>query len=187
LYIACWNSVNRLLKANVPDAMMPMVMASNAHELDIRIKRGLKIAINRGWVRGIISKVLEVDDIKEPVELGVVITDNSTVRFLNKTYRFKDEPTDVLAFQLGLRDNGEVKVRFGGPPDGMTHLGEVVISYPIAARQADEHGHSIERELALLIVHGVLHILGYDHENAKGRRRMRAKEKQILGILGYTD
>jgi probable rRNA maturation factor len=167
--------------------MMPVVMGVDPHEINIRIKRGLKIALSHTWLRGIVSKALVADDTREPVELGVVITDSTTVRLLNKTYRFKDEPTDVLAFRLGLRNNDEAKTHFVSPPDGVTHLGEVVISYPVAVQQAREHGHSIEQELALLTVHGVLHLLGYDHKDVRERRGMRAKEKRILGILGYNN
>lgn len=165
---------------------MLRIVEAKLHEINIRTKRGLKIEVNRSWLRRIVSKVLATNGTTGPVELGFVITDSATVRRLNKTYRFKDEPTDVLAFQVGLHNNDEAKTHFVSPPDGVTHLGEVVISYPVAVQQAHEQGHSIEQELALLTVHGVLHLLGYNHEEVRERRRMRAKEKRLLGVLGYN-
>ena len=77
----------------------------------------------------------------------------------------------------------EEPAAFIGPPDGLMHLGEVIISYPQAVIQAQEHGHSIKREMAILIVHGVLHILGYDHEKPRMEPAMKAKEKEILAAL----
>jgi probable rRNA maturation factor len=167
--------------------MMPGVMEAKPYEINVRIKRGLKVALSHGWLRGVISKALEADSITEPVELGLVITDNATVRRLNRTYRFKNEPTDVLSFNVGQDNNNEQKVQFVNPPDGIKHLGEVVISYPVAMQQAQEQGHSIQQELALLTVHGILHLLGYDHEKIGEARRMRTREKRIMGILGYSD
>jgi probable rRNA maturation factor len=69
---------------------------------------------------------------------------------------------------------------FVSPPDNITHLGEVIISYPQAVEQAKEQGHSTEQELALLIIHGILHLLGYDHEKPEEEARMRAREKELL-------
>jgi probable rRNA maturation factor len=69
---------------------------------------------------------------------------------------------------------------FALPPDGVTRLGEVIISYPQAIEQAREQGHSTERELALLIIHGILHLLGYDHEEPEGESEMRKKERELL-------
>lgn len=74
------------------------------------------------------------------------------------------------------------------PPDGVRHLGEVIISYPQTAIQAAEHGHPIPKELTILIIHGVLHLLGYDHETAEPEDNMRAKEAEILShIEGVKD
>jgi probable rRNA maturation factor len=155
-------------------------------EIGVRIKRGLKVGLGQRWFRNVVGKLLEAESITGPVELGVVITDTETVMRLNKSYRQKDEPTDVIAFQM-IPDNHDAnEPAFAIPPDGVTHLGEVVISYPIAVQQAQEQGHSVEQELVLLTVHGVLHLLGYDHERDGEGRRMRAREKRIMGILGYS-
>jgi probable rRNA maturation factor len=89
-----------------------------------------------------------------------------------------DEPTDVLAFHMLPQKGSESS--FAVPPDGVTRLGEVIISYPQAVAQAKEQGHSPERELALLIIHGILHLLGCDHEEPQEERNMRERERELL-------
>jgi probable rRNA maturation factor len=88
----------------------------------------------------------------------------------------------VLSFPLRDEDG----VRFIEPPDQPLHLGDVVVSQPRAEEQAREYGHSIEREIAYLVAHGVLHVLGYDHEQDADRRRMRQHEEEVLRPLGFT-
>lgn len=107
-------------------------------------------------------------------ELSVVITDDASVRELNRRYRGEDAPTDVLSFDLTA---DESFVSSGG--DRL--LGEVVISYPTAARQAEDAGHAVDEELAHLLVHGVLHLLGHDHQSPAEARTMRAREEALLG------
>src|SRR4030042_2545361 len=114
--------------------------------------------------------------------MGLVIPDSKTVQKLNRTYRGKDQPTDVLAFHMSPDTIQESELRFIGPPDGVRHLGEVVISYPQAVKQAQEQGHSVAQELALLIVHGVLHLLSYDHELPEEEQQMKARENEILKL-----
>jgi probable rRNA maturation factor len=97
----------------------------------------------------------------------VVLADDATVRALNRTYRGRDRTTDVLAFPQG----GE-----GGL------LGDVVISLPQAARQARRVGHSLAREVALLAIHGTLHLLGYEDETARGRKRMWEAQDRLLRL-----
>jgi len=100
------------------------------------------------------------------------------VQKLNRDYRGVDAPTDVLAFNM--LPQKETTTSFVLPPDGVTRLGEVIISYPQAMEQAKEQGHSVNKELALLIIHGILHLLGYDHEQPEEEAKMRAKEKELL-------
>jgi probable rRNA maturation factor len=108
----------------------------------------------------------------------LVFTDSETVKQLNRDYRGVDEPTDVLAFYMLPQKGADSS--FALPPDGVTRLGEVIISYPQAVAQAKEQGHSPERELALLVIHGILHLLGYDHEEPKEERKMRKRERELL-------
>jgi probable rRNA maturation factor len=127
-----------------------------------------------GWFQDIVARVLQAQDIGGDVEIGLLITGQEKIQELNKTYRGRDRPTDVLAFYM--TGAGE----FVQPPDDVKHLGEVVISYPQAVLQAREQGNSAEKELRILIIHGILHLLGYDHEETKEKRGMSAREQVIL-------
>jgi probable rRNA maturation factor len=106
----------------------------------------------------------------------VLVTDDQTVRQLNLDYTGEDAPTDVLAFSL---TEGEEFVS----PDGVLRLGEVIISYHTAQRQAAEAGRPVRDEVDHLLVHGILHLLGYDHAEAKEEERMRARERELLAAL----
>ena len=134
---------------------------------------------DESWLRSLAEQVLLAQDVSSNVELGMVITTQEKVQELNRSYRGQDKPTDVLAFCM-TPVAGET---FVAPPDGILHLGEVIISYPQAVIQAKEQGHSIKRELAILIIHGVLHLLGYDHEKPEQRKQMRARETEILSRI----
>lgn len=114
--------------------------------------------------------------------IGVHLVDNPTIRQLNAEHRNLDSVTDVLSFPLVEGMAGGFALPEGEP----VNLGDVVISYPRAVAQADEYGHSVEREIAYLVAHGVLHILGYDHEDESERERMRHKEEEALQPLGFT-
>jgi probable rRNA maturation factor len=153
-------------------------------EINVSIKRNLKLPVEKKWIEIIARRVLEVEGISSSAEIGLLITDNKAMHKLNKIYRGKDKPTDVLAFQTTPGINQEYEGLFISPPDGIKHLGEVVISYPQAVKQALEQGHDVIHEMALLIVHGVLHLLGYDHELSEEEgQRMLDKENQILSLL----
>ena len=125
-----------------------------------------------------VRQVLEAEAATSPYEVSLVFTDSETVQRLNRDYRGVNEPTDVLAFYQ-LPQKG-TEFSFAVPPDGVTRLGEVIISYPQAVAQAREQGHSNERELALLIIHGILHLLGYDHEKSEAEHKMRRRERELL-------
>jgi probable rRNA maturation factor len=108
-----------------------------------------------------------------------VITGQGEIQALNREYRGKDRPTDVIAFYM---DDGAAD-DFVAPPDGLRHLGEVVISYPQAIIQAVDEGHSIMREVTILVIHGVLHLLGYDDETPELKQQMSAREQAILADI----
>lgn len=130
--------------------------------------------VREEWVRAIAEMVLEVEGPRGPAELGVLVTGDEEVRELNRLYRDMDSTTDVLSFAL--TEGGD----FVAPPDGISHLGEVIISYPQAQRQAQEMGKGTSREVALLLVHGILHLLGHDHAEPDEERQMRARETALL-------
>lgn len=114
-------------------------------------------------------------------EAGITLADDSYLRELNRNYRGVDEPTDVLSFALRERQEDEPAHEEAGPE----LLGDVVISAPRAAAQAEEYGHPLQRELAFLAVHGLLHLLGHDHDQDDGAQSMRALEEAILTELGW--
>lgn len=149
-----------------------------SEEIGIFIEAEFRSLLDEGWVRRIAQTVLKAEGLAAPYEVSLVITDSGTVQRLNRDYRDIDEPTDVLAFCM--LPQQEVDSSFALPPDGVTRLGEVIVSYPQAAEQAREQGHSLEKEMALLIIHGILHLLGWDHEQPEKEGRMREREKKLL-------
>ena len=109
--------------------------------------------------------------------LSVAIVSNKEIQELNKQWRGKDYPTDVLSFPLDL------DFAIDGVP---FEMGELIISAEKAVEQANEFGHSIEREMSFLFVHGCLHILGFDHMTPEEEKDMFGRQKQILNECGYT-
>jgi probable rRNA maturation factor len=146
--------------------------------IGVFVEEEFRGVVDRGWIKKIVRQVLKAEGVAPPYEVSLVFTDSETVQRLNRDYRGIDEPTDVLAFYM-LPQKG-VDSSFALPPDGVTRLGEVIISYPQAVAQAKEQGHSLERELALLVIHGVLHLLGYDHEESGEGKKMREREQELL-------
>jgi len=148
-------------------------------EIEISVDDEFRALVDKDWARKIAQQVLKAEGVAPPYEVSLVFTDSEMVRRLNRDYRGVDRPTDVLAFYM--LPQKEADSCFALPPDGVLRLGEVIISYPQAVEQAKEQGHSIERELALLIVHGILHLLGYDHEQPEEEKQMREREEKLLG------
>lgn len=148
-------------------------------KLSIQIDKEFRKHLDQEWLQRVVEQTLTIQDFDSEVELSLVITGEEMVRKLNQQYRGLDEPTDVLSFALLESKPGDGTL-FITPPDGVLHLGEVVISYPQAARQAEENGQRVEHELALLIVHGILHLLGYEHDDPDREREMRALEEKVL-------
>ena len=145
--------------------------------LDITIESPFEDVISENSLRHVTENVLGHEGVEHPVELSLLITGDETVHELNRNYRQLDETTDVLAFAF--QEDSD----FPSPVDGITQLGEVIISAEQAERQAAENEHSLEQEIAILTIHGILHLLGYDHQNNKAEQAMRAREKEILDRL----
>ena len=154
-------------------------------EISVLIDEDLEGNLEESWLQSVAEQVLVAQGLGSRVELGLVIASQQEVQQLNQSYLGRDEPTDVLAFSM-LPAEGEIGADFPTfviPPDGVLHLGEVIISYPQALIQAREHQHSIKREIAILIIHGVLHLLGYEHDKPELKHQMRAKEVEILSHI----
>jgi probable rRNA maturation factor len=155
-------------------------------ELNIQIDGQISPHLDENWLRQVVEKVLLAGGVKTPVELGIVITGDQLVRQLNKQYRGINDTTDVLSFAL--TEESELETTpFITPPDGVLHLGEVIISHPQMKRQAEEQGHSSRSELALLLAHGVLHLLGHEHDEPHREETMRALEMKVLSELEETE
>jgi len=151
-------------------------------EINVLIDDDLGDCPEMNWLQGVAEQVLVAEGAGSSVELGLVITSQESVQKLNRLYRGKDEPTDVLAFSTR-EEIGADFPPFVQPPDGVLHLGEVIISYPQAIIQAKEHQHSVKREIAILIIHGVLHLLGYEHDEPERECQMKAREAEILNHI----
>jgi probable rRNA maturation factor len=133
------------------------------------------------WFEAVAHDVLQAEGVPPPLEVSVILTDEETVHAMNRHYRNVDAPTDVIAFYT--EDGGAAGEQFIMPGDGIHRLGDVVISFPQALEQAREQGHRVEKELALLVTHGLLHLLGYDHETEGDALRMRGREATLMSAF----
>lgn len=127
-----------------------------------------KISIR--WIKMLVKKMLDYKGL-EGIEISVYITDDQVIRELNKNYRGKDKATDVLSFV------------FDEPAGSYKLLGEIVISIDTAKKQSEAIGHSIEEEIKRLLVHGFVHLLGYDHELKEEEGLFREIEEDIMKAL----
>ncbi len=152
-------------------------------EINVLIDEDFKGSLEASWLQGIVEQVLVAQEVGSSAELGLVIATEARVQELNRSYLEKDEPTDVLAFSAR-EEIGADSPPFVQPPDGVLHLGEVIISYPQAVIQAEEHRHSVKREIAILIIHGVLHLLGFEHGKAEVGGLMKGRKGGFLGYFG---
>lgn len=126
------------------------------------------------------QRVMAGEHVAPGTGLAIVITNDDEVRRLNAEFLGIDEPTDVLSFPVDAGDD------FIAPPGEALHLGDIAISLDTARRQAAQVGHALQDELAHLLVHGILHLCGYDHvESAEEEAVMRAREEHYLGDLRH--
>ncbi|MEE9324164.1 MAG: rRNA maturation RNase YbeY [Dehalococcoidia bacterium] len=146
--------------------------------LNIQVGEAFEGRLDRSKLGGVVRRALELEGLEGAVELSLLIADDDTLRHLNREYRSQDKTTDVLSFSF--LDGGLKKEPFINPPDGVLHLGQVVISYPQAVRQAGQSRKSVSSVIETLLAHGVLHILGYDHKKRVDAEKMRARGAEIL-------
>ncbi len=157
-----------------------MTDQGRAFDITIEVDAPFAVQVDQAHMVDVATQVLAHEGVPGPLEMGIWITSEVEIRTLNRTYRNVDSATDVLSF--GMDD----ETGFVQAPDAVRHLGDIAISFPHVVRQADEYGHSRDRELAYLLAHGVLHLLGYDHEDPMETKRMREHEEAVLGDLGIT-
>ena len=129
-------------------------------------------------IEKVINKALEIEGLKK-ASCSIIIVDNSYIHKLNKEYRGIDRVTDVISFAL--EDDKSMII-----PDEIRLLGDIYISIDKAKEQAEEYGHSLERELCFLSVHGLYHLLGYDHETEEEAEVMFKKQEEVLMEYGIT-
>ena len=141
---------------------------------------------NCALIRKVIRTALAAEGVDFPCEVDVLFTDDSGIHAINREMRQVDRPTDVLSFpEFDLTPGQLPGAEDADPGTGLVPLGDMVISMEHVAAQAKEYGHSNRRELSYLVVHSVLHLLGYDHlDEGPQKAQMRAREEAILGELG---
>lgn len=136
----------------------------------------------------VITAALDAEGVDVPCEANVLITSDEEIHAINLEQRDVDRPTDVLSFPMfELAPGDKPEADWADPDTGLVPLGDMVISLERCAAQAEEFGHSLERELSYLAVHSVLHLLGYDHmDEGPMKAQMRAREEAILKTLNLT-
>ena len=141
------------------------------------IKNFTKNKLNQKHLNKIAEKTLEVVEFKKPVEISLVITGEKRIRSLNKKYRKVDKITDVLSFEFadGLHSSAETM-----EPTTTIYLGEIFICYSQVVRQAKQKKHSAKKEISVLLIHGILHLLGYDHRGNYEDSEMKVLEEKII-------
>ncbi|HOB11747.1 MAG TPA: rRNA maturation RNase YbeY [Syntrophomonadaceae bacterium] len=128
-------------------------------------------------IKKVANTVARTVKLAKNTEASILIVDNSYIQELNFIYRGQNTPTDVLSFAMNELGEEEPDFDFSGE---VNVLGDIVISLEKAQEQCQEYGHSLERELGYLVVHGMLHLLGYDHETEAERKLMRELEEKIM-------
>ena len=144
----------------------------------------------RRIIENVVCGCLFMENCPYEAEVSVTVTDGESIRVLNRDYRGKDSATDVLSFPLvdfpspGNYDEACTDECFN-PETGELVLGDIVLNVERIKSQAVEYGHTQTRELAFLVAHSMLHLLGYDHEEPEEREEMEARQREILDSIGY--
>ncbi len=138
--------------------------------VEVIIKKKYLKFLNGNHIKEISGIVFKHMNISPIPNLTILFTENKEIQSLNKKYRLVDEPTDVLSFSNDFTD----------PGTGEQYLGDIVISIPYAQAQAKKRGHSLIQELELLTIHGILHILGFDHDSAESQDEMWNHQRKLL-------
>jgi probable rRNA maturation factor len=164
--------------------------AAGALHLRFRVRRASGLRPDRPTLRRLCQAILISEGVADPASLGISFVDDDEMARINGRSRGVDRSTDVLSFPLDVPAGGgrasTAGERFTVPPGSVRELGDIVVSGPRAVQQAIEYGHELEREVGYLVAHGLLHILGYDHEEEAERAEMRAREEAALATVGLT-
>lgn len=144
--------------------------------IDVLIQEPYTTLVDEKQLRQAVEQTVSLFELEPDMEMSVVVDGDDILRALNFQFRGIDSTTDVLSFPAHVVD----------PDTGMNNLGDVIISYPKAAAQAESAHNSIEDEIVLLTVHGTLHLLGYDHATDEEKNEMWTLQAQVLKALGCT-
>ncbi|MGN0298466.1 MAG: rRNA maturation RNase YbeY [Lachnospiraceae bacterium] len=143
-------------------------------------------------INDVVLAALDYEECPYEAEVSVTITDNESIQEINRQFRQIDRPTDVLSFPMveyeepGNFDYVEEDLDCFNPETGELLLGDIVLSVEKIKEQAAQYGHSMERELAFLVAHSMLHLMGYDHMQEEERLEMERRQEEILQELGIT-
>ena len=135
-------------------------------------------------IKTVVKTVLKEEGIVQDLEVYITLTHNDNIQKINAEHRNIDKPTDVLSFPMFERD--EIPNLKKNNEAIETMLGDIIVSVEKVREQAEEYGHSFKRELAYLVTHGMLHLLGYDHMIDEEKEQMRKREEEILEKLNIT-
>ena len=163
-------------------------------QIEINVFKDYRKTVKTAWLRKVVSIMMNIVDPNGNKGASLVIADDDTLRKLNFDFRGFDEITDVLSFGQSGTVHGENHPELERSPlhgvetfpeqfEELGNMGEVIISFPQTARQALEHNNAIEEELALLIVHGILHLFGFDHAYPEEEIKMKTLERQALARI----
>jgi probable rRNA maturation factor len=137
-------------------------------------------------MENVVKTALRIEEIEYPSLVSILLVENEDIKRINREYRNKDCVTDVLSFPMLEMKDGKFTVKPDelDMEDGNLFLGDIVVSVPKAIEQAKEYGHGNERELAFLTLHGLMHLLGYDHQSPARSAIMEKRQERVLSEIG---
>ncbi|OIJ16144.1 rRNA maturation RNase YbeY [Anaerobacillus arseniciselenatis] len=147
-------------------------------DIDIHDETGNVTGEQMSLVENLLNEAAKIEDVTNGSEVSITFVDDEQIKEINRDYRNKDAATDVISFAL---NDDDTDMLIEGAPN---LLGDIIVSYPKTIEQAKEYGHSVERELGFLVVHGFLHLLGYDHLNESDEKVMFKRQEDILEAYG---
>jgi probable rRNA maturation factor len=159
----------------VPDGGEVEADPGSKYLITVQLEEQYEDKLDADALHRLAMSVLHAERKEGPLEVGVVVTTDDEVHALNKEYLGHDYQTDVISFGMASDED------FITPEERPEYLGDVVISYDRAAEQGSEYDHTTEQEVATLLIHGLLHLLGYDDTDDESRLRMHARQDELLG------
>jgi probable rRNA maturation factor len=148
------------------------------YEIEVQVEVDLPDDVQTARLSEAAQKVLELEEVEEGVGMTIVLVDNAHIQQLNRQYRQIDAPTDVLSFPVEPLPE-EIE-------EDQDYLGDILLAYPYIAARAKDEQRSLHDDLALMVVHGTLHLMGYDHDTQENQQEMWAVQAKALAALGVS-